>query len=250
MTETKQIMTDVKAVGEAGEGVFTAYASVFGNKDSYGDVVLKGAFAKHLEDHGEQFPVYWAHRMDDPDMNVGVTTKAVEDDNGLLVEVQLDVESAKGAQVYRLLKSGRVKQMSFAYDIVDSSDVNGGVFEGGYRELRELKLHEISIVPIGANQETRILSVKQQGEKEPVVEETSTPTKGVDASKIKDAISLLSEVLEELEESDTEDDSAQEDGLDNDQDRETGASEDPGERPKAWRDPKSMLAYIEATTLK
>ena len=42
------------------DGQFTAYASVFGNKDSYGDVVVPGAFADDLaawKDSGQHIPV-------------------------------------------------------------------------------------------------------------------------------------------------------------------------------------------------
>ncbi|WP_174518131.1 HK97 family phage prohead protease, partial [Mycobacteroides abscessus] len=68
------------------------------------------------------------------------------------------------AQTYRLLKSGRVNQMSFAYRVVDGAYVQpegeDKTWRDAYYELRELELYEVSIVPIGANQETEILAVK------------------------------------------------------------------------------------------
>ena len=39
---------EVKAVQE--DGFFSGYASVFGNEDSYGDIVIKGAFAETIAD--------------------------------------------------------------------------------------------------------------------------------------------------------------------------------------------------------
>jgi hypothetical protein len=55
--------------------------------------------------------------------------------------------------------------MSFAFSVVDGSYINakddrGDGADGSYYELRELELYEVSIVPIGANQETEILAVK------------------------------------------------------------------------------------------
>src|SRR5699024_501380 len=100
------------------EGVFTGYASVFGNTDSYGEVVVKGAFAESLESQ-DAFPVYWSHQMSDPMMNIGKTLDIYEDDHGLFVKGQLDLDSPMGAQVYRLIKDGRVNQMSFAFDVED-----------------------------------------------------------------------------------------------------------------------------------
>lgn len=143
------------------EGRFTAYASVFGNVDSYGDVVVKGAFSEDLrrwKESGNPIPLLFGHQMSDPDFNLGYVAEAVEDDHGLLVTAVLDLENPKAAQVYRMLKGRRVNQMSFAYDVEDSAratldgrDVN---------ELRRLKVFEVSVVTIGANQETEILAVK------------------------------------------------------------------------------------------
>lgn len=149
------------------EGEFIAYASVFGNKDSYGDVVIKGAFTNTLaewERKGVPIPLLWGHNTGDPDYNLGEVVEATEDDRGLKVHCRLDMESPKSAQTYRLLKSGRVNQMSFAYHIVDGAYIqpegDDKTWRDAYYELRELDLYEVSIVPIGANQETEILAVK------------------------------------------------------------------------------------------
>lgn len=157
-----------KAGPDAGlaEGQFTAYASVFGNRDSYGDVVVKGAFAEDLkrwEGSGYPIPVLYGHQMQDPDFNLGHVVKAVEDDKGLLVTAELDLENPKSAQVYRMLKGGRATQMSFAYDVLEGGDATRKREDGSeekFYELRALKVYEVSVVTIGANQETEILAVK------------------------------------------------------------------------------------------
>lgn len=145
-----------------GEGEFSAYASVFGNVDSYGDVVAKGAFANDLkrwEESGNPIPLLFGHQMSDPDFNLGHVVSAVEDDKGLLVTAQLDLENPKAMQTYRMLKGRRINQMSFAYDVIDEATVE--VAENvKANELRELRLYEVSVVTIGANQETEILAVK------------------------------------------------------------------------------------------
>ena len=107
------------------EGEFTAYASVFGNKDSYGDVVMPGAFADTLaewKDSGNTIPLLFGHNMSDPDYNIGGVKSAVEDDHGLLVTAQLDLDNPKAVQTYRLLKGRRLSQMSFAYDVLDGRE--------------------------------------------------------------------------------------------------------------------------------
>lgn len=170
MHKSRDIAFKVKAA-DAETGVFTAYASVFGNVDSYGEVVEKGAFSdtlKEWKDSGNPIPLLWGHNMSDPDYNIGAIQDAKEDDNGLLVKAQLDLESPKAAQVFRLIKSGRVGQMSFAFDVLEGAegklDSSDGEKDGGGGQsvyfLKKLKLYEVSVVPIGANQATEILTVK------------------------------------------------------------------------------------------
>lgn len=162
----KTVTIKFKADGLA-EGEFIGYASVFGNKDSYGDVVLKGAFDVSLQEwerSGLAIPVLWGHNMSDPDFNLGECLTATEDDHGLKVHVKLDLECPKAASTYRLLKAGRVNQMSFSYKVIDGAYIqpegDGMTYRDAYYELRELQLFEVSVVPIGANQETEILAVK------------------------------------------------------------------------------------------
>lgn len=169
---TKNAPVRVKAGPDDGlaEGEFTAYASVFGNKDDYGDVVMPGAFTKDLErweKSGNPIPLLFGHVMSDPDFNLGEIVTATEDDKGLLVHARLDLENPKATQTYRMLKGRRVNQMSFAYDVIQGGfatrrknpdDENSDTEE--IYELRELKLYEVSVVTIGANQETEILAVK------------------------------------------------------------------------------------------
>ncbi len=146
------------------DGQFRAIVSVFGNKDSYGDVILPDAFDETLAEwkaSGDPIPVYWSHQMSDPDMNIGYVIDAKATDVGLEVLAQLDVEdgSPKAQQVYKLLKGRRVKQFSFAYDVLDG----GAVEKDGdsFYELRKLKLYEVGPTPVGANSETELLAVKR-----------------------------------------------------------------------------------------
>lgn len=160
---TKSAPIKLKAGPDDGleEGQFTAYASVFGNVDSYGDVVMPGAFAKDLaswQKSGNPIPLLFGHNMSDPDYNLGAVLSAEEDAVGLKITAQLDLENPKALQTYRMLKGRRINQMSFAYDEIESGPAT---HDGDHVwELRELKLYEVSVVTIGANQETEILAVK------------------------------------------------------------------------------------------
>jgi HK97 family phage prohead protease len=161
---TKHATVQLKAGPDDGlaEGQFTAYASVFNNIDSYGDIVVKGAFANDLqrwEASGNNIPLLFGHNMSDPDFNIGHILSAEEDEVGLKVTAQLDLESPKAKQVYRMLKGRRIDQMSFAYDVLDGAKAQKDG-EDVY-EIRDLKLYEVSVVTVGANSETEVLAVKQ-----------------------------------------------------------------------------------------
>lgn len=165
MTHTKDCPARVKAVGTSDgleEGQFTALVSVFGNRDSMGDVVLPGAFAETLAEwkgRGDPIPVIWSHDWSDPFSHIGHVTEAEETPDGLVVTGQLDLDNPKAQQVGRLLKGRRVTQFSFAYDVVEGAWVEQEDARP-YYELRKLKLHEVGPTLIGANQETELLAAK------------------------------------------------------------------------------------------
>lgn len=156
---------EVKAVGEEGSGQFEAIVSVFDNKDSYGDVVRKGAFVDTLAAwaaKGDPIPVYWSHRTDDPKYLIGRCLEAKETDRGLWVKVQLDLKKPVALDTYDALKERLVTQFSFAYAVREGAWVmkSDDPELGEYYELRKLDLYEVGPTPIGANSETELLTVK------------------------------------------------------------------------------------------
>lgn len=162
--KTKSMLMGVKSASDDQSGSFTGYASVFGNKDSYGDMVIPGAFTESLKSYGENgsgIPCYWSHQMSDPMMCIGWTKSAVEDEHGLKVDVQLDLENPNGAQAYKLIKAGVVNQMSFSFEIEEYAEAKSDDL-GWYTELRQLRIFEVSLVQVGANQETELLDVKSR----------------------------------------------------------------------------------------
>ena len=155
--KSKSIEFKVKSV-DLEEGVISGYASIFGNVDSYGDIVVKGAFSeflKRIAETGKVIPVFYGHNMEDPKANIGRAIELYEDDRGLFFKAQLDLSGdTYGRVVYEQLKDGRLDSLSFGYSVVDAKMVDGGY------ELFELELYEISVVPIPANSEAMITEVK------------------------------------------------------------------------------------------
>jgi HK97 family phage prohead protease len=151
--------------GDLKDGEIIALVSVFNNVDTYGDVVMPGAFKADLQewaDRGDPIPFIWAHDWSDPFAHVGVVKAADETDDGLRVRAFISPEeresNPKANQVYRLLKNRRVTQFSFAFDVIE-----GGFGDRDGREvfeLRQLKIHEVGPCLLGVNQETELIAAK------------------------------------------------------------------------------------------
>ncbi|MFF0942698.1 HK97 family phage prohead protease [Kocuria sp. CPCC 205300] len=205
--ETKNLAVNIKAVdeNEAGtEGTFEAIVSAFGNIDSYGDVMAKGAFADSLkswEDSGDPIPVVWSHAKDDPFSHIGTVVEAKETDDGLWVKAQLDLENPTAVQVHKLLKGRRVRQFSFAYSVRDSGPIEVDGIKA--TELRSVDLYEVGPTLVGANPATQLLGVKSAEVKAGrVLSAKNTEVVNNAISALKAAESALKELLSAADTSD------------------------------------------------
>lgn len=140
---------EVKSVDEI--GTFEGYGSVFGVLDSHYDIVAKGAFKKSIK--SEKPAMLWQHRPDTP---IGVYSDIKEDDRGLYVKGQINLDVQAGREAYSLLKQGAIKGMSIGYNARKWSTDN----KKGVRTLEEIDLWEISLVTFPANVEATITNVK------------------------------------------------------------------------------------------
>ncbi len=144
-------------------GEATALVSVFGNVDLMGDRVVKGAFEKSLaswQESGDPIPVYWSHDWGNPKSNIGEVTAATETDLGLQVDMKFDIhDNENAAYVFKLLRTRRVKEFSFAYQI--EGERKG---KDGANELTDLRILEVGPTFKGANPETELLATKAGAE--------------------------------------------------------------------------------------
>ncbi|WGM00222.1 HK97 family phage prohead protease [Arsenophonus nasoniae] len=145
----------LKSVTESGE--FSGYGSVFGVKDSFDDIVMRGAFETSLTHWRSKnsFPaLLWQHRMDEP---IGVYTEMREDERGLFVKGKLLIEDdplAKRAHAH--MKAGSLSGLSIGYVLKDGEyERTKGVFL-----IKEIDLWEVSLVTFPANDEARINTIK------------------------------------------------------------------------------------------
>lgn len=149
-------------------GVFSGYGAVFGNVDSYGDVIEKGAFRDTLrtwEDKGKYPPMLLQHGGGifgggaDDMLPVGKWTSMEENSKGLKVEGELfALSTERGQYIYEGLKAGALDGMSIGYKTIKFR--NGSKAGEPRRFLEQVDLIELSIVTFPANDKARVGAVK------------------------------------------------------------------------------------------
>ena len=147
---------------------FTGYGAVFGNVDSYGDVIEAGAFSKFLADvkaGNQPWPAMLSQhggwQMSAEDMTpIGVWTDFAEDGHGLKVAGQL-ADTPRGLEMYKLMKMSprpAIDGMSIGYIAKEWEPRSKP--EDPKRKLKRIDLIEVSIVTRPANGKARVESVK------------------------------------------------------------------------------------------
>ena len=150
--ETKTLRLDKLQLKFAGENMgFSGYASVFDGVDSYGDTIVKGAYAKTLENRNRPIRMRWNHYGP----VIGKWHVIREDDIGLYVDGELTPGHSTAIDVYASLKHGSIDGMSIGYMPMVSEDT-----ADGKRLLKEIELFEISVVEEPADLGARISGVK------------------------------------------------------------------------------------------
>jgi HK97 family phage prohead protease len=145
---------EVKAFGDSGS--FEGYASIFGNVDLGGDVIERGAFKEIVKGRDGRVKILNQHNNRDP---IG-TAEVKQDDKGLYFKGQLILEAASARSAYALMKGGALDGMSIGYDVLEGG---AKILESGIRQLKRLKLWEISPVTFGMNPLAGIETVKSAG---------------------------------------------------------------------------------------
>lgn len=151
----KTIPLELKSLDKDGE--FSGYGSIFGNKDSYSDIVMPGAFAKTLSEcEPKDVKLLWQHDSRQP---IGVYKEVREDSKGLYVKGQLCIDDVpKAKEAYGLLKMGAISGLSIGY----MPNANGANYSSAdnVTYLTSLKLYEVSLVTFPANVRANVESVK------------------------------------------------------------------------------------------
>jgi HK97 family phage prohead protease len=125
---------------------FSGYAAVFNSNSEplpFTERIIEGAFSKTLKSRNE-VKLFKNHNSDEVLASTrSKTLKLREDSTGLLAEATLP-DTTAGRDLAVLMKRGDVHSMSFGFTVPEGGDSWNS--KGTIRELREIRLHEVSIV--------------------------------------------------------------------------------------------------------
>ena len=149
----------IKAIGDDDDGTIEGLGSAYGNQDSYGDIVVKGAFAEACAavKSGQPLPMLWQHDWRNP---IGTWTDLNETDAGLMAKGKLVMSVQQAQEAHALCKAQAVTGLSIGFCIPKGGAVE---LEGAPRQLIKLDLMEISPVTFPANDQARITDVREDG---------------------------------------------------------------------------------------
>jgi HK97 family phage prohead protease len=137
--------------------IVTGYLSAFDNKDLDGDVIVKGAFTKSINERKNQIFFLNQHNWKQPHGKFSVLQ---EDSKGLYFESEPLIDTSYSSDALKLYDAGILNEHSIGFQTIKSDD------EDGVRMLKELKLYEGSNVTLGANPETPFTGFKNMTLKE------------------------------------------------------------------------------------
>lgn len=151
---------------DAKTGEFSGYGAVFGNVDSYGDVIAPGAFKVNLREWraAKKLPPMLVQHggwmMGDMDaLPIGIWTEMEEDDTGLKVKGRIiNLDTERGKTIYGAMKEGALDGMSIGYRA--KKFTLGTKPEEPRRKLEQIELFEVSVVTFPANGKARVAAVK------------------------------------------------------------------------------------------
>ena len=148
---------------------FSGYGAYFGNTDSYGDVIARGAFKRTLREAkaSGQWPAMllqhggWGITADD--MNpIGIWTSLDEDEHGLKAEGLL-ASTPRGIEMHTLMKmKPRPAINGLSIGFIPKAWANAAGKDEPRRTLTDVDLLEISPVTFPANDKARVSAVKMR----------------------------------------------------------------------------------------
>ena len=153
--ETKSFaFADMAVDADEKPGRFTGKAAVYGNVDSYRDVIVPGACTESIAEKAGEIVVLCQH---DSHNSIGMAVLS-DSPSALLCDGQLELELMAARETYVRMQRKMLTGISIGYETLEET------YEGKVRYLKKIRLHEISLVTFPANTRARVTGVKALGE--------------------------------------------------------------------------------------
>ena len=157
--EYKAQLFEVKSIPEGKNLYIEGYAAVFGNVDTYQDVLLPGSCEKSITGPGaSRIKLCAQHKQTDIIDVIGKVVELKEREKGLWFRAKIS-NTTKGRDAAELILDEAIDEVSIGYVTIDYYN------EGGLRYLKEIDIREISIVIRAANLEARLESMEIKEDK-------------------------------------------------------------------------------------
>ena len=159
-----------KAEGEDGKVHIKAYALVFGNVDSYGDIIAEGACDAFLSsEDADRMRLCYQHNTNEV---IGVITAKGVDETGMWIEADI-LPTSTGKDVGTLIKGGAINEFSIGYYANEYHFEKRTGYDYELRILDAITIVEVSPVTRAANPQAVLIEAKAEQEQKdaPQVEE-------------------------------------------------------------------------------
>jgi len=135
----------------------SGYLSSFGNKDSDGDIIVKGAYTKSIKERKDDIFFLNQHNWAQPH---GKFDEIVEDAKGLYFVSNPLIDTTYSMDTLKLYEAGIIKEHSVGFVTIKDEVTKDA------RLIKEIKLYEGSNVTLGANSSTPFTGFKSMNKKD------------------------------------------------------------------------------------
>lgn len=193
---TKICSLKIKDISEK-EGIVQGYFSAFGNKDSDGDIITKGAFSKTIQERGpNSMKPRIKHLLDHNTSKViGVLQDLKEDDRGLYYTSKLGNHTL-GKDALHMFMDGIITEHSIGFETIKEKQTDNA------NMITEIRLWEgSSLQTWGANPNTPVEGIKGMRPVNDYIDRISVISKALRNGKYTDETFELLEIeLKQIQE--------------------------------------------------
>jgi HK97 family phage prohead protease len=147
-------ISDFQIKADGDELIVSGWGARYGNIDSYRDVLQFGCASKTISERKDRIAFCEQHNMTNP---IGKFIVLEERPEGIYFEARISDAEPK---IKTKIREGILKEFSIGYSEVNSAPGVQDSIEVNF--VKEIKLYEISVVTVAANEEAKLIEIKAE----------------------------------------------------------------------------------------